>query len=133
MDTKSIIEFENHIGQQDLKGFDQDQAEGYAKRFYYAVRSGRIFQLYLLADEIYTAWEQLKNPRPLLPLNETPIAGSNLEIRIINILDKAGITYWGDLKTHTRDSLLTIKNLGETSINQIIRELKYEINKRQGT
>jgi hypothetical protein len=126
-----IEELEHQIHSTLNNGFTPEESEEWCKKLYYALRAGRIYQVMLLADQIHTTWELKHNPRPLKPLNETPIATSNLPVRTLNSLAKREIIYWGDLANITREDLTAIPGIGPVQINKITQELKHQIQKRQ--
>jgi hypothetical protein len=111
-------------------GLSHEISEEMTKRFYLAITQGRIWCLYLLADEAWMIHEE-KKKKSLIPLKETYIVESNLPLQIINTLEENNITLWGHLSNKTYDDLISISRLGPEKIKLIIQELKRQIRLRQ--
>lgn len=55
--------------------------------------------------------------------NSTSLEDLGVSTRVLNSLKKAGIETVGDLRSKSRDELLTVKNLGEKSLDEVLSKV----------
>lgn len=71
------------------------------------------------AADMYYDEEMLKNQSRLKQILEIPVTDFELSVRARNCLQKMGIRNLGDLTRVTEHELLSSKNFGDTSLDQI--------------
>lgn len=108
----------------DKKGIPPDKAKEYATRVEILLLRGEFLPAWLTIAEAHS--EKHNTPHKE-PITTRPIAQSNLSVRTINTLEEAGILKWGDLQKWDTKKLLTLPNFGPTTLDELRKELKKQI------
>ena len=107
---------------------NEDRARRFAERIYVLLMQGQFPAAHRVLHEAKVSTQDKKNSE----LKETPIAQIDLPERVINLLEKAGFHYVGDLIGIGEDYLKdTIVMCGEKTVELIKEALIKEIVKRE--
>ena len=107
----------------------QIQAMMYAKRVLTLLTAGNFDSAHRVLDEAELSMQHV----PAGPLFTMPLAQTSLEDRVINSLERAGITTIGDLVGYTDEDLEDkVPGCGKKSVAIIKEVLAKEISRRRG-
>ena len=107
---------------------DDDKARQIAERVYVLLKSGHFDGEHIAIDEALASKHDVKNA----PLLEMPIAMLSLDDKIINLFEKMGYKFVGDLVGVTDEHLLkTVPMCGEKSIKLLRNSVTTEITRRR--
>lgn len=113
-------------------GLSPEAAGEYARRISILLQYGRFDNAIRLILEADVQSVEECPLAKLTPLSELPLGNSELPLRVINMLEKKGITTWGAVSKCSPKWLVdNIPGFGVTSIKQLQDALKREIAKRQ--
>ena len=105
------------------------KAQVYSDRIFVLLRAGHFEAAHNAINEAELSMHDV----PASPLFTVPLAQTELEDRIVNALERAGLTTIGDLVGFTKEELLYgVPGCGEVSVDRIKEVLVQQIARRRG-
>jgi DNA-directed RNA polymerase alpha subunit len=107
---------------------DDDYARRISERVYVLLKSGHFDAAHIAIDQAFASKQDVKNA----PLLDMPIAMLKVDDKIINLFEKMGYKFVGDLVGITDEHLLkTVPMCGEKSIKLLRNSVTKEITRRR--